>query len=1104
VWITIAAVCIALTVYEIPNARLIWRYALMVSRGFHALESEKDVKSKLPNDLVAADPEAADILAYCLAEPNDEDLAEMVAKYPENEFFLAQLAERLTEANLVDPRAALALADRLISLAPDNAHYRYMKGWILLSQPWRPQRRRDALEQFELGNALPRFYLAHSKYKQRVDPLCDKAGLGPITRSRATPGGTKIYRELANNIRSWYGPYSKLDAKLADDLSTAVAEIGSRLVNHAQDARGLESGAFLLGEAERARLRRLNLSESEAQQARFRLSQAIEMQVLAGRRFDEISSVVFGLAKPLLVAVIPLLVLSALPLAWLFVVIVNCVRGWAKHARVGAKAYILFVVALGGILGLLALLGLLDERFGMTSFWALAFVGSALTVWVLLWLLARLRPVDHTRFRRARRRAAIICGPLWTAGTVLWAVHSSSVFASADMGRWTKFLGVLLGWSAFCVVIWAVTAYRYHVFRVVAYDRLLRNRFVQLVLLILLMTGITGLVQPIPLAPTISLFSTVLLAALLATHAPRGRLIFVDGLRRFFRKEGEIVLTRTRIARIMSMLLVLCWLPILAAIHISAAKFRRLDMTLTDPLSLYRPLPQATQETYERVLSGKNTVEADAKPPRKMRWESEPWKPLYVAQPEDISALIAEREVSGTPLSDRKLLWLLEICGHDVRPIILEALTDPNAEEVLIIRAKWGDRSVKPELERIFEEKMAELTKTIAEAETARQTKSQLRVLLRVADALAHISGPSEAKERFSRLLEPVQEYALDQFLPLSPVAAGQEAYVLPSERELLGRLVQYEGNTEVTARRPLKDPNAIDVKAWHAIDVLITKAQSGDTAVKEKLEEVFESRLDELPRNLSRQESERELLASVLHIAGALSFVSEPQEAKDRFSRFMEPLIEATRRSQKPPAERAFLSSLYDRDYEILFYRSLEGLPKPNATTLFNDYVQQVGLANLLEGSEFPDVLGRLADRELAERVFNAVAASPPTEDSYDIPVGEPFDIFNLEETKRPRDVSHKFLEAIFAQLGEESMPLLLQYLNSDQDQLRAFVVWCVTALEYEWSAEQMRALRKDPFWKVRLNALFARDAEELGTALDDENGVVRVVAKVLSQAHQ
>jgi len=110
-WLAIVAVCIGLTVYEIPNARLIRRHIRMINRDNDTPQGKQGVKSRLTDELLAADAEAADILLYCLSDPSDEDLADLVAKYPDNEFFLALLADRLADAGLVDPRAALALAD---------------------------------------------------------------------------------------------------------------------------------------------------------------------------------------------------------------------------------------------------------------------------------------------------------------------------------------------------------------------------------------------------------------------------------------------------------------------------------------------------------------------------------------------------------------------------------------------------------------------------------------------------------------------------------------------------------------------------------------------------------------------------------------------------------------------------------------------------------------------------------------------------------------------------------------------------------------------------------------------------------------------------------
>jgi len=91
-----------------------------------------------------------------------------------------------------------------------------------------------------------------------------------------------------------------------------------------------------------------------------------------------------------------------------------------------------------------------------------------------------------------------------------------------------------------------------------------------------------------------------------------------------------------------------------------------------------------------------------------------------------------------------------------------------------------------------------------------------------------------------------------------------------------------------------------------------------------------------------------------------------------------------------------------------------------------------------------------------------------------------------------------------VFPHLTAESISLLLEHLGSDNDQLRAFIVWRVTSLGYEWPRHQVRELLKDSYWKVRLNALFACDADDLRRALDDENAFVRIIARMLIQADQ
>ena len=109
VWIGVVVVCIGLTVYEIPNVRLIWRYWRAVVSSKQRLSDKAVLEPVLTEEIVATDPEAADILRYFIAEPNDDDLVDLVIRYPQNELFLAQMAYRIADANLIDARVASLL-----------------------------------------------------------------------------------------------------------------------------------------------------------------------------------------------------------------------------------------------------------------------------------------------------------------------------------------------------------------------------------------------------------------------------------------------------------------------------------------------------------------------------------------------------------------------------------------------------------------------------------------------------------------------------------------------------------------------------------------------------------------------------------------------------------------------------------------------------------------------------------------------------------------------------------------------------------------------------------------------------------------------------------
>ncbi|MBW7989934.1 MAG: hypothetical protein FVQ84_07965 [Planctomycetes bacterium] len=1025
VWIVIIAVCIGVSVYEIPKAVYIWRYICKLAHVEDIFNNDTDDKSTLKEEIKALDPEAFDILRYCITEPNDEELAILLVRYPQNEFFLAQFAEKkLIDANLVDSQAVLALTDRLIKLDPNNSHYRYLKGWAILNRPGESEREMNALEQFELGNKLPDFALPYDKYKEHVDGLSDKVGLNPLKRQISLPYETGFYPDLGFFISGSRGRYPKLDEESFSNISAELSKAASKLIDYARSRKNLNSSYMLLRSIEGARLQELDLSEEEAQLVRFRLSQAIEANKVLWQYDFEMFAVREGIMNLALVGKVFTLFIRLLPfpLVWIFVVIVNRIRGRAQQVSVGITTYIFFIIGLCSMLGLLFLIAVLNEWLGGRSLGGSVFIGTAVIVWILLLLLARVRPLAHSRIRQVRRWSTVICGLIWVIGTfVLVLVNLVWTKGLTDVTEWLVFLGgVLLAWFVLCLIIWAIVTYWKNMLGVIPFGWLLRNRFVQLMLVLLLMTGTTALLRPIPIASLVFFFLTILFVALISTHISKDRSICFDGIRHFFGRSGEIINTRMKMERITFPISVLYLVTVIVTIHISADKCPDLDKLFNNPPSVNWLLPGATQETYETVLSKKHTADPNAPVYTTIKEDDGIPEELYLACPEDLSALISERQAANKPIREKLLLEVLRRGGHDVRPVILDALKEPNSLDMLIMRAKWKDRSAKQQLEQIYEEKTAQLTEIV-----------------------------SSKQKNFNSIKSSL----------IQVNRGDKKAY------------------TKINTRRLTTDAN-----------------------------------MPELPK-IPRTKIGHEHLTKLLEIAGALAFVSDPQEAEARFTNLIN-LVGGEQRDDIPPdvqeSSRSLLklwlgTARYSR--ATFFYRYLEGVPKPNVTNLLKDFVKQRQMAHLYDNyNELLHVLSRACDRELAEWVFQIVAESPPIRSSHvyleDVPTGRPVHISEFQKLKREwqtKNDSYKFLETIYPYLNDDSIPLLLEHLDSDNEQLRSFVVWRLTSLGYEWTDEQLRALLKDDYWKVRLNTLFACDTDDLETAFDDENSTVRVVAQIL-----
>jgi len=1061
VCIAFAVACVGATLYEIPNGRLIWRCALS-GRSSNSALGKDNVASAVSDKVIATDPETGDILTYCLGDPNDQDLGDLVARHPRNEFFLAQLAERLLDVNCIDRQAALTLADELVAISPENAHYRYLKGWILLKPPRDLGREQKALEQFELGNSLSQFYLPYSRYKERVDRLCDRADISLLDRNKAHPSETGMYFDLAVFISRSQGPYATLGSDALRDLSVPVVEIGKRLINNGQTFGQFEHGMFLLRLTEAARLRKLSLPPQQAWQSRLHLGQAMALnEMLQGWYLEAFTSGV-AIMKKGLVAVVPLALGLQLPFMWLFMVIVNLLRGRADLAPVGIKAYVLFILGLVSFHGLLVLVALLNKLLPGSSLASIVFMAGPMFVGGVLWLLAHVRPVDHTRFRRGRLWAAVVCGLLWALGLAVLAIDAIANNPPDGLKHWLVLAGVVLGWSALWTIFWAVAAYRQHVFRAVPYDGILRMRIVQTTMLLLMATGIITLVWAVPVVPTVLSFVTLLLVGTIAVHSTEHRIIFWDALRRFFAKRGRMVVTRTKLAHLISAVLLVCWLAILVGVHLSADKWQRLETMRTDPLALYGPLPQATQETYERMVLASQPEKTHYRP-----WDQDAGVPehIHLAAPADVTAFLAKRQTEGRPLSDTRLLRLAVQGGRDIRPVVLGALNEPNTLEALLKRAEWGDSEVKEQLVAHFEREFTELGEPYTQI---RQDPNCLQGLIMKA-RWGNEDAKSELERRFAvqmtRLVNaPAQVENRDRLRSaLGELVTINEALISLSKHGHIGRFMRRNHERSDLLERLLIDADMLDVEP---------SAQPSDVTAEQ--------------------------LELLLDIAEALTFISEPQEAKARFQWLMAPLLERQRQDHDLRGRSRPRSSLSIGFATCLFYRAMKGVPQPETAALLKEYVKRSQVSDPFEETEFLDILGRAGDRALAEWVLQKVAASPPSKEVRDIPVGRIINIAEDFETHR-EDTSYEYLEAAFAHLTTESMPLLLAHLDSDNEQLRAFVVWRLTSLEHDWPKEQVHTLLADSNWKIRLNTLFACDPEDLATAITDNNSIVRAVAHIL-----
>lgn len=452
VWIALLAVLVGGMVYEFPNAVLNLRHLRNTWVGV-----ADHVDRVVSDRLIASDREAGEILRYAIKRranyASRRDLRDLVQEHPENEFFLAELLERLAEKESADLSEMLAISDRLLALDPNNAHYRYLRGWVLLKTPDGNGRLAEALEQFELGDRLAYLSLPYRKYKERVDRIAERAVLDKYDRPRIEAFYPDLGGTLASEPR-----WRNVDQDLRGRLLAAGSRIAARVIRSAYDLDSLYSGARMMQAIQEAKLRELPLSDFEkALAGRWRESARAldDFRWEWGRRL--------WVTSPNGTDVLPWLILVAALVSFFRL---RFQLAWPQIAT-PAKAPSALAEGTFTLVSLVVFMAAYKWNLATRS--GVIWVQTAWFVSLFCWCfspeaIAYADGAKGTASRPIRSWPATVYALLWFDGVIILSISNSDFFGTGGFSGWSRGIPILAIWSAFWALLWLSTRDRQPVF----------------------------------------------------------------------------------------------------------------------------------------------------------------------------------------------------------------------------------------------------------------------------------------------------------------------------------------------------------------------------------------------------------------------------------------------------------------------------------------------------------------------------------------------------------------------------------------------------------------------------------------------------------------
>ncbi|UCG47061.1 MAG: hypothetical protein JSU94_16375 [Phycisphaerales bacterium] len=773
IWSLALLGCLLLTVSQMPNFTTLWREYDAIRYYSQSDDAATLDTSMIGPEAAAADPEAADILGHLVSESDMDALAALVLKYPHNELFAFELANQLLEAHDLSPQAALTMASNLITLDPRNAHYRYLKAYLLLNLP-AENSFEAAISELELGNRLSDFKLSYSKYKQRVESLLGNQRKGTLKTDLLAPDEGGFYGGLNRKLTQCIeAAAKKTDRASVLRLTRVAAAVGDTLVGNAHGPGLLMKGALIITATNYLKFKHAELSPHEAEQVRFHLARGKALMDIVGGN----NSITMDAIEALIAAIMTSATLLALfafsGLFCFLTLVVALLRKHAPDVKVSFKKYIQYGSVFLCYFVFVSLLAPARESLFVISihpapeepdYSYLLFLVLPIALWTALRLMGLLRPCHRNKLYEFGIAKAVFCAVIWIQATL-------SGLADVQDWAWDRdlfpFLGFTGMWFAFCLALWAALVYGWFLIRLIPYRRLVKSRGLSLILLAAFLAGLTRLLSTLNCLPWLPLVLLIPCSAIILTHRRSSKMpLLLDALYRFFGKREEIAATRAKVLRVIPPYMIISWLILLPYVGSAAANLRRLKTVLAYPPEVLAALPLPDRSTYQSILDRIDFSHVDSSSlPGAIR-RSQALGYLPVLGPKDLPAALRQAKTAQPPAEDYDLLQLMERCGPDVYDIILKSLDSPQSEYTLIARAKSGDATVKTRLLKRFDDALSELDVTNAatpERTSYRRFKPRRWAFSRcfgIASALAAVSEPNEAMTRFMNVLDQIDSTA--------------------------------------------------------------------------------------------------------------------------------------------------------------------------------------------------------------------------------------------------------------------------------------------------------------------------------------------------------